>query len=176
MNAAVLGRVLNVLNVLRALRVSRFFAAPARDGRGVSAIEFAIAAPFVFIIVLGTVEIAVDMMMDASVQIAAQAASRSGLTTSNPATGTRASQAQAIAMSMLSAWTKVPDTTVSITETDYAEYGDIGTAASAPGLGELGDVVSYNISLTTQGVSGIPKLIGIKNMTFQRNYIVQNEK
>jgi Flp pilus assembly protein TadG len=157
-------------------RFSRLLDALARDCRGVSAIEFAIAAPFVFIIVLGTVEVAVDMMMDASVQIAAQAASRSGLTTTNPATGTRATQAQAIAMSMLSAWTNVPNTTVAITEVDYASYGDIGTSASTPGLGQLGDVVSYNISLTTEGVSGIPKLVGMGHMTFQRNYIVQNEK
>jgi Flp pilus assembly protein TadG len=164
------------MNTAGLRRPLRLFTRLARDCRGVSAIEFAIAAPFVFIIVLGTVEIAVDMMMDASVQIAAQAASRSGLTTTNPATGTRASQAQAIAMSMLSAWSNVPHTSVSITETDYASYGDIGTAASTPGLGQLGDVVSYNISLTTEGVSGIPRLIGMGKMTFQRNYIVQNEK
>jgi len=37
-------------------------------------------------------------------------------------------------------------------------------------------VVSYNITLTTPGISGIPQLVGIPLLTFQRNYIVQNEK
>jgi Flp pilus assembly protein TadG len=157
-------------------RSVRLLATLARDRRGVSAIEFAIAAPFVFIFILATVELAVYMMMDASVQIAAQAASRSGLTTTNPATGTRASQAQAIAMKMLSAWTGLPNTTVTITELDYGSYGDVGTGSYTPGPGQLGDVVSYNITLATQGVTGIPKFVGIPLLTFQRNFIVQNEK
>ncbi len=54
-----------------------------------STIEFAILAPFVFVIVLSTVEMALDMMIDATVQIAAQAASRTGLTTTNPSARTR---------------------------------------------------------------------------------------
>jgi Flp pilus assembly protein TadG len=154
----------------------RLLAIFAHDCRGVSAIEFAIAAPFVFIIVLGTVEIAVDMLMDASVQIAAQAASRYGLTTTNPTTGSRASQAQSIAMNMLSAWTGLPNTKVTITELDYGSYGNVGSASYTAGPGQLGDVVSYNITLTTNGVSGIPKLVGMPQLTFQRNFIVQNEK
>jgi Flp pilus assembly protein TadG len=157
-------------------RSLRLLATLARDCRGVSAIEFAIAAPFVFIFILATVELAVYMMMDASVQIAAQAASRSGLTTTDPATGTRASQAQAIAMSMLSAWTGLPGTTVTISELDYGSYGDVGTGSYTPGLGQLGDVVSYNITLTTGGITGIPNFLGIRSITFQRNFIVQNEK
>jgi Flp pilus assembly protein TadG len=154
----------------------RLFATLYRDSRGVSAIEFAIAAPFVFILVLGTVELAVDMMIDATVQIAAQAASRAGLTTTPPASGSRDDQAKSIAMNILGGWSKLPNTTVTITESDYGSYGNIGSSSFTPGSGALGDVVSYNITLTTPGISGIPQLVGFPTLTFQRNYIVQNEK
>jgi len=154
----------------------RFLATLRRDSRGVSAIEFAIAAPFVFVLVLGTVELAVDMMIDATVQMAAQSASRVGLTTTNPASGTRAQQAQQIVTNIMSGWTGMPNTTLTVTELDYGTYNAVGTSAFTAGLGSLGDVVSYNITLTTPGVSGIPQLFGIPLLTFQRNYIVQNEK
>jgi Flp pilus assembly protein TadG len=154
----------------------RFLAILRRDSGGVSAIEFAIAAPFVFIFVLGTVELAVDMMIDATVQIAAQSASRVGLTTTNPASGTRATQAQQIVTNIMSGWTGLPKTTLTITELDYSTYNAVGSSSYTAGLGALGDVVSYNITLTTPGISGIPQLVGIPLLTFQRNYIVQNEK
>ncbi|CAN7395208.1 pilus assembly protein [Caballeronia sp. LjRoot29] len=154
----------------------RFLAALLRDSGGVSALEFAIAAPFVFIFVLGTVELAVDMMIDATVQIAAQSASRVGLTTTNPSTGTRATQAQQIVKNIMSGWTGMPKTTLTITELDYSTYNNVGSTSYTSGLGSLGDVVSYNITLTTPGISGIPQMVGIPLLTFQRNYIVQNEK
>jgi hypothetical protein len=43
-------------------------------------------------------------------------------------------------------------------------------------MGNFGDVVLYQITLTMPTFSGIPKLFGIESMTFQRNYLVQNEK
>jgi Flp pilus assembly protein TadG len=147
-----------------------------RDTRGVSAIEFAIAAPFVLVLVLGTCEVALDMVMDATVQMAAQAASRYGITTTQPATGTRDAQAAAIVNTYLSHWTRLPNTTVTIKTLDYGSYGNVGTSPGTAGMGGLGDIVSYQITLSTPGVSGIPQLLGIKQLTFQRNYLVQNEK
>lgn len=149
--------------------------AALRDERGVSSIEFAILAPMVFIILLGTFEIALDMMVDTSVQLAAQAASRAGLTTSLPASGTRAQQAQQIVMSYLGAWTRIGGT-VNITTTAYSTFNNVGTSTNTSGMGGLGDVVMYNISVTMKGFSGIPWLLGIRTMTYQRNYLVQNEK
>jgi Flp pilus assembly protein TadG len=157
-------------------RFVRFLSALRRNSDGVSAIEFAIAAPFLFIFVLGTVELAVDMMIDATVQIAAQSASRVGLTTTDPASGTRAAQAQQIVKNIMSGWTGMPRTTLTITELGYSTYNDVGSGSSTAGLGSLGDVVSYNITLKTPGISGIPKMVGMPMLTFQRNYIVQNEK
>lgn len=161
------------MNMIRSA-IGRCMAA-LRDERGVSSIEFAILAPMVFIILLGTFEIALDMMVDTSVQLAAQAASRAGLTTSLPASGTRAQQAQQIVMSYLGAWTRIGGT-VNITTTAYSTFNNVGTSTNTSGMGGLGDVVMYNISVTMKGFSGIPWLLGIRTMTYQRNYLVQNEK
>jgi Flp pilus assembly protein TadG len=146
-----------------------------RDQRGVSSIEFAILSPVLFIILLGTFEIALNMMVDASVQLAAQAASRAGLTTVTPASETRAQEAQQIAMSYLGAWTKIGGT-VTISTTAYSTFSNVGTTTSTAGMGGLGDVVMYNISVTMKSFTGIPALLGMNTMTYQRNYLVQNEK
>ncbi|AMM16367.1 hypothetical protein AX768_19580 [Burkholderia sp. PAMC 28687] len=83
----------------RSLRA--LFARMLGDSRGVSAIEFAVVGPIVFILILGTLELALDMFVDASVQLAAQAASRVGLTTVDPSSGTRADQAKTIVAAAL---------------------------------------------------------------------------
>lgn len=147
------------------------------DERGTSAIEFAILAPFVFFFVLGTVELAMDMIVDASVQLAAESASRTGLTTTAPSMGTRASQAQATVMNILGRWQNV-GATVSISELDYGTYNNVGTTGYQSGLGDLGDVVSYQITVSMPtGFTGLPKYFGVPTpIVFQRNYLVQNEK
>jgi Flp pilus assembly protein TadG len=159
----------------RAARPLRFVTRLLRDSRGISAIEFAIAGPAALILVLGTVEIALDMFVDASVQLAAQEASRTGLTTSDPSTGTRAQQAQNIVMAYLGRWQSI-GATVTIATLDYGTYSNASSGTYASGLGGLGDVVSYNITVTMPGFSGIPRLFGVNTLTFQRNYLVQNEK
>ncbi|AMH43864.1 hypothetical protein PAMC26510_07795 [Caballeronia sordidicola] len=151
------------------------FARMLADSRGVSAIEFALVGPVVFILILGTLEIALDMFVDASVQLAAQAASRVGLTTVDPASGTRADQAKQIVMATLGRWQKI-GATVTIATLDYGSYGNVGTSNYTSDLGDFGNVVSYNITVKMPGFSGIPQLLGVSTLTFQRNYIVQNEK
>ncbi|KND59902.1 hypothetical protein BVER_04530 [Candidatus Burkholderia verschuerenii] len=146
-----------------------------RDDGGSTVIEFAILAPLVFILVLGTVEMALDMMVDATVQLAAQAASRAGLTTTNPSSGTRADQAQQIVNDILGGWTNI-GATVAISTLTYGTYSNVSSNTSTKGMGGFGDVVSYNITVTMPPFSGIPKLFGINQLVFQRNYLVQNEK
>jgi Flp pilus assembly protein TadG len=154
---------------------TRFFRRLARDERGVSAIEFALVGPVVFILILGTVEVALDMIVDASVQYAAQQASRAGLTTVVPSSSTRDAQAQSIVYGILGGWKNIGGT-VSITTRSYSTYNDISAGNYQNTMGGFGDVVLYNISVTIPSFSGIPKLFGIETMTFQRSYLVQNEK
>jgi Flp pilus assembly protein TadG len=146
-----------------------------RDSGGVSAIEFAIAAPLMFIMILASIELGMGMIMDASVLMAANEASRYGLTTTAPPTGTRDTQAKQIVMNMIGGWAKVSGTTISITEVDYGTFANVGTTNSTSGMGGLGDVVSYNISITTNGITGILPSLNLAPITYSSNFIVQNE-
>lgn len=158
-------------------RITTSVYAIARDDTGVSAIEFAIVAPVVLLMVLGTMEIALDMTMDATVQMAAQAASRAGLVNVTPTGSTREAQAKSVAMGVIGMWANLPNTTVSISETTYANYAGVSSGTStANSAGSWGSVVTYNISLTTQGATGVLKLFGVSSMTFSRSYLVQNEQ
>jgi Flp pilus assembly protein TadG len=153
----------------------RFVRRFAHDARGVSAIEFALVGPVVLLLIIGTMEIALDMIVDASVQLAAQQASRTGLTNVTPSSGSRADQAKAVVTNILAPWTAIGGT-VTIVERAYSSYNDVGGTNYQSTLGGFGDVVSYNISVTMPTFSGITKLFGVSQMTFQRNFIVQNEK
>ena len=147
------------------------------DSRGSVAIEFAIVTPLIVVMILATIELALNMFVDASVQMAAQAASRAGMTTSAPASGSRATEAQSVAMAILGGWKNI-GAVVQVTTLTYGTYHNVGTSNYQTGPGGLGDVVSYNISVTmpASGFSGIPAVLGIPPMTYQRNYLVQNEK
>lgn len=145
------------------------------DSGGVSAIEFAIAAPLMFIMILTSIELGMGMIMDASVLMAANEASRYGLTTTEPATGTRDAQARQIVMNSIGGWRNVPGTMISIAQIDYGTFTNVGTTSSTSGMGGLGDVVSYNISITTNGITGILPSLGLAPITYSSNFIVQNE-
>ncbi|KAK42897.1 hypothetical protein BG58_37555 [Caballeronia jiangsuensis] len=163
----------------RRLRLPAVVTRVLRDERGVASIEFAFVAVFAIILFLGTVELALEMIADASVQAAAQAASRVGLTTTAPSTGNRVQEAQAIVQSILSGWKNVSGT-ITVTELNYGNYGYGNVASSTytptQDMGGYGDVVAYNIQLKMPGITGIPKLFGVNELTFERNFIVQNEK
>lgn len=146
-----------------------------RDSGGVSAIEFAIAAPLMFIMILASIELGMGMIMDASVLMAANEASRYGLTTTAPPTGTREAQAEKIVMNYIGGWGNVLGTTISIKEVDYGTFANVGTSKHTSGMGGLGDVVSYNISITTNGITGILPSLGLTPITYSSNFIVQNE-
>ena len=145
------------------------------DSRGTTSIELAIIGPFLVFLAVGAIELALDMVVDASVQIAAQSASRAGLTTTVPSGESREAQAQAIVNRILDTWTRV-GAVVTISEVDYGSYSNVGTSNSQTGEGGLGDVVAYNITLKMAGFTGIPELFGFPLLTFQRSYLVQNEK
>ena len=143
---------------------------------GVSAIEFALCAPICIVFILGAIELGADMMIDSTVQAVTQAAARSGLTNSTPATQSRADRAKSIVTNGLSGWLKIPNTSVAITESSYSTYSAMSSSSGTTGLGGYGDVVTYRVTLTTPGLTGIPKFFGFGPFVFSRNFIVQNEK
>jgi Flp pilus assembly protein TadG len=146
-----------------------------RDARGTSAIEFALVSPLVFLLMFATIEIGLDMIVDATVQMAAQAASRAGLTTVLPSNETAAEQAKQIVENYLSPWEKIGGK-VTVTLLDYGTYSNVGASNPQQSGGTYGEVVSYNIQLTLPGFMNVTSLLGMPNLVFQRNYLVQNEK
>lgn len=148
-----------------------------RDEGGASAVEFALASLPVFFLLFATIEFALDMTVDVTVQIAAQAASRAGLTMSAPTTGTRATQAQQIAMQYLGVWQNL-GATVTVTELDYSTFSNVGssTYTAASGPGNCGDVEQYTIQVTMPAFTGVASWFGMPTLNFQRNFIVQNEE
>ena len=148
-----------------------------RDERGIVSIEFAVVAFITVILVIGTIELALEMIADASVQLAAQEASRVGLTTTAPNTGTRQDQAAAIVNNILSGWKQIGGT-VTVSELNYGTYGNLTSTTYTPSqdMGGFADIIAYNIQLKMPGITGIPKMFGVDELTFERNYIVQNEK
>ncbi|SAL30487.1 hypothetical protein AWB73_02575 [Caballeronia turbans] len=150
-----------------------------RDERGIASIEFAFVAVIAVILIIGTIEIALEMIVDASVQAAAQAASRVGLTTTAPSTGSRAQEAQRIVETILGGWRNA-NATITVTELNYGSYGYGNVASSTytptQDMGGYGDVVAYNIQLRMPGITGIPAMFGVNELIFERNFIVQNEK
>jgi Flp pilus assembly protein TadG len=157
------------------IRAPSFMTRLLRNDAGTSTIEFAIVAPLTFVIILGVLEVGLDMMVDATVQIAAQAASRAGLTTVAPSGSTRDQAAQDTINNILSGWTNI-GATVAINTLTYGTYGNVGTSNYQSGMGNYGDVVAYKITVTMPPITGIPRIFGINTLVFQRNYIVQNEK
>lgn len=176
----------------------------SRDDRGVSAIEIAIALPVVIFITLSCVEIALDLWVDATVETAAQRASRLGITTVQP-TGETLEQAVRDSINdTLSPWA-ARSPVITVTLKSYPSYSAVGQGEpytdvnnvghyvlgdpyvdvnkngvydsdlGVEGTGSYGDIVSYNIVVTMKDFTGIPTLVGIPNLTFQRTFIVQNE-
>ncbi|WP_050454301.1 TadE/TadG family type IV pilus assembly protein [Candidatus Burkholderia verschuerenii] len=141
---------------------------------GVSTLEFALFAPAVFILVLGIIEVGLDLTVDASVQYAAQQASRAGITTVAPATGeTRERAASQTVTNILRPWTNIGGR-LTIAVVDYGTFGSSTTSSSSGGLG---DVVSYNITLTMpHGFTGFLGFFGATPLVYRRYYLVQNEK
>jgi len=182
----------------------REFLSTSEGNGGMTTIEFAILVPFMVILILGTIELGLDMWVDASVEAAAQKASRLGITTVVPQGKTRDQAVQDIIDSTLSTWTTltpIEKTTVK----SYASYAAVGQAepytdvakvghyvAGDPytdvnkngqwdsdqgtaGEGGYNDIVSYNITFTMHSFTGLPEMLKIAPLVFSRTFIVQNE-
>ncbi|MFM0553121.1 TadE/TadG family type IV pilus assembly protein [Paraburkholderia sediminicola] len=150
---------------------SRVMRTPSRQ-RGLTTLEFVIALPIVLFLLIGTLEMGLILMADASLEIAVRQASRYGETTMVPTGETRDEAVTKLIDNDLFAWVKSPQQII-ITTTTYPSYAS--GAKTANGMGGLGDIVLYNVSFTRPTFTGILGLAGVTQLTFTRSILIQNE-
>lgn len=165
------------------------------DRLGTAALEFAIAFPVVLLITLGSIELALIMLADASLEIAASEASRIGSLTAFGDAAAREAKVKSIVATTTGRWIPVKSN-ITVTTHIYPDLtalgkptwiesnnipgcqpaeGDCTGVQIIPGMGASSNLVVYTIVMTRSGFTGILKTVGISNLTFQRQIIVINE-
>lgn len=172
--------------------------------RGVTTLEFALLTPLMLILLLGTIDISMETMLDSALEHGAQSASRIGFTVS----GTdNASREQAIFNEVwywVGMWLQKPSQ-LQIVAKIYPAYSSVGQAEpcgddsyrdtgsctgpftdvngngvwdadmGADGTGGYGSIVRYQISVSRPTFTGILSLLNIQLFNLQRTVVVQNE-
>ncbi|MGE5515249.1 MAG: TadE/TadG family type IV pilus assembly protein [Bacteroidota bacterium] len=168
-----------------------------RDRCGVVAVEFAFAFPIIILLTIGTMEVALMMLMDASLQIGIAEASRSGSLTQFGSAQDRVARVKTIMQTWAGRW--VPGT--SEIKVDYFVYpnlaaigkptwidnnnngkcdsGEGDCSASSvklvPNMGVAGSLVVYQVRISRSGFTGVLKLAGINNLSYFLEIPVLNE-
>lgn len=175
-----------------------------RDQRGVSALEFAMLFPLLLLLILGTVEIAFVMMIDASLELAVRDASRYGMISPATAAETRDQRIRDIVENWLGRWLSDPQD-IAIDVRTYAAFDNIGEPEpfaddngngtwdagedyqdlnddgvwnadmGTAGAGGREEIVLYDVSFTRPTVTGILTMVGIDAYRFDRRIVIQNE-
>ena len=174
----------------------------ARDCRASVAVEFAMVLPLLVLLVVGSMELGVALMADASLEMGIRAASRFGITV-NPTGVTRKDAIRATVLKYVHPWLR-QDSDLVVTEKVYASYAKVGQDepytdtngngqwdqgepfqdlnnnghwdGGASSDGGSGAIVVYEARFSrTGGFTGIFTWIGIPALTFDRRTLVQNE-
>lgn len=169
-----------------------------RDRRGVVAIEFAIVLPVLILLTMGTLEMGLMMMVDASLEIGIRAASRAGIITASATETQRKEKIRNTIATIMDPWITSEDT-IELKTSVYDNIADIGKPTwidgngngvcdegegtcdaqggvqQIPGAGAAGSLVLYEVTVQRPGFTGILKLMGISTLTFARQTVVLNE-
>jgi Flp pilus assembly pilin Flp len=175
-----------------------------RSQRGAAVLEFALVLPLVLIMILGTIDVGLETMLDGALDRGASAASRVGVTVAVPPGTNRDDLIYATVWdqvgqfvqnkSQLTVSTMTYPTFSNIgqpepcnddsyknTGTCTGSYSDINANGhwdadmGASGAGGYGAIVRYQIKISGTTFTGILKLLGISMYNFQRTIVVQNE-
>lgn len=165
------------------------------DRRGVAGLEFALVVSIVLLLTAGLMELGLMMIVDATMEIAIRAVSRTGSITDALTEDERTKQVEETVSRLLSGWapgtsTVTVDTHVYPLVTDLGNgywiedgqeagcqtyEGDCTGVQLIPGIGAAGSLVLYRVTLRRAGFSGVLRLIGIDDLTFSRTTVVLNE-
>lgn len=168
-----------------------------RNRSGSVAVEYALAFPLIVMLTLGTIELGLMMLLDASLEIGIAEASRSGSLTGLGTEAARKQRVEDIVKSWVGRW--VPGTTTITVESfvypnledanrptwvdrnsnDSCDPGE-GTCPPTgvrliPGVGLSGSLVLYQVKLSRKGFTGVFGMAGINSLDFSRQALVVNE-
>lgn len=178
------------------------FARWRRHRRGSVALEFALIFPMLLLLGAGTIEAALMLITDATMELAIRSASRYAITGAGGAS--RVDNITKMVEDIAGRW-KGPDGKLSVEMRAYTSFENIGKPEPFTDLngnnawdvgekyedvndndkwdpdmarsdaGGSGDIVIYTVTLTRPGFTGVLGLIGVKQLTFVRQTAVENE-
>ncbi|TDR80240.1 TadE/TadG family type IV pilus assembly protein [Paludibacterium purpuratum] len=175
-----------------------------RNQRGVAALEFALIFPFLLVVTVGAIDVALETFMDAALDRGASAASRIGVTVVVPAGVDRDQAIYNAIWGTVGQFLQSPSqlTVSTMTYPNYSSigqpepcgddsYAKTGTCTGpftdingnghwdrdmgASGAGGYGAIVRYQVKITRPTFTGIPAFLNIKQYSLQRTIVVQNE-
>ncbi|MFE8115291.1 pilus assembly protein [Brenneria goodwinii] len=158
-------------------RLKRQWSRLRRNQQGVSALEYALAAPLLFAVIFLAIEVAFIMLADAHLDVAANRVARLGRI---GITGECRPAVRKVMNDTLSGWIS----------SDSAMYTDakIYTPGGDNTFGDLdnnyipvcdsggrGDMVIYRLGFDRPGLTGFISWLGLSKVRFERVVLIQNE-
>lgn len=166
-------------------KILKHFRLLRSDQKGVTALEFAIVAPLVFIVIFLSLEVAVMLIADATLDRAASRIVRQAkVMETDAALGKEDCHrwVMGILEDTLSIWADgtnlhadseiyKPGESSSFEDVNDPSYQD----KIVCDLGNAGDMVVFRLGFDRPGLTGLISLMGLESLHFERTVIVQNE-
>lgn len=159
-------------------RLKRRWSRLRRSQRGVSALEYALAAPLLFAVIFVAIEVAFMMLADAHLDVAANRVARLGRI---GIAGECQPAVNKVMNDTLAGWIS-RDSTVYAEAKIYTPNGDnsFGDAYDENYIpvcdsGGRGDMVIYRLGFDRPGLTGFISWLGLSKVRFERVVLIQNE-
>lgn len=153
---------------------------PRQDSqKGTTAVEMALIAPVVFLLLMGTVEMSLLLLTQHLLESATYNASRLGKTGYVTAGLTQDATVKARLMSALGNGSMFIDTAhVTFSAASYSSLGSLGSGSGTAGYGSTGDIVVYTVSYPWKLFTPLmAQIIGDNDgyITLSARMVVKNE-
>lgn len=159
-------------------RLIRQWSRLRRSQQGVSALEYALAAPLLFAVIFVAIEVAFIMLADAHLDVAANRVARLGRI---GITGGCEQAVNKVMNDTLSGWIS-DDSNVYAEAKVYTPGGDNAfgdaydeTYTPVCDNGGRGDMVIYRLGFDRPGMTGFISWLGLSKVRFERVVLIQNE-
>lgn len=149
-----------------------------RSQRGVSALEFALAAPLAFAVLFIAIEVSVMMVADARLDVAANQVARQGRI---GITGDCRAAVREIMNKTLSGWISNDSLYINAKlykpgeSYTFADPSDDKNYQPECNTGQRGNMVIYRLGFTRPALTGVITWLGGDRLRFERVIMIQNE-